>query len=76
MIQIKINETSLIFQAVQTANNYSEWDVLMMLSVLSNEEKRWFNGYLSRITWAKTNDKIIRALAIMQDLNDQKLKFK
>jgi len=50
MIQIKINETSLIFQAVQTANNYSEWDVLMMLSVLSNEEKRWFNGYLSRIT--------------------------
>lgn len=69
----KINEDMLIFQAIQCANNYSEWDVKMMYSALDYPEKTWLNGFLFRMEGAKTNDKIIRTIAIMQDLQDKKL---
>lgn len=64
----------LIFQAVQCAENYSDYDVKAMLSALSDDEKKLLQKHLNGMTGAKTNDRIIRAIAVMQDLADMKQK--
>lgn len=60
----------LVFQAVQCAENYSEWDVRMMYSALSNLERKLLKKYLKQMLLEKTNDRIVRAIAILQDLAD------
>lgn len=62
----------LVFQAVQCATNYSEWDVKMMLSGMTDEEVRLLNRHLYATPEKKSNDKIVRAIAIIQDLRDMR----
>lgn len=65
----------LVFQAVQCTDNYSEWDVRQMYSCLSNREQKLLERHLKQMTGSKTNDRIIRAIAIIQDMADLKEKL-
>ena len=73
---IEATPDNLIFQAVQCANNYSDYDVQAMLSALTNHEIVLLNKYLSKISCNlvySRNDRIVRAIAIIQDFVDVKL---
>lgn len=63
----------LVFQAVMCATKYSDWDIRMMSSGLTEREKELVQSHLSEMRKKdRTNDRIARAIAILQDLTDMR----